>query len=144
MSIHENLLEKWHKCRERRYPILIIIKAPFDTEFSSPFLEDFASTIKAKVLNFQEIYKGRLDQFFTWQSIRDELYTAANTQPIIVTELEPLYAKWPVNERLQFLRNLLRSSPQNSIILIIHCQEDLSELLAIEENNRGMIWAPSH
>ena len=143
MSIHEKLLEKWHECRERRYPILVIVKAPLDTLFTGTLIEEFASISQAKVLNFQEKYKGRLDNFFTWQSIRDELYDAANNSPVVATELEAIYAKWPVDERLAFLRNLIRSSPEYSIILTIHCQEDLSELQAIEENSRGMIWAPS-
>lgn len=143
MSIHEKLLEKWHQCRERRYPILVIVKAPLDTLFTGALIEEFASITQAKVLNFQERYKGRLDHFFTWQSIRDELYDAANSNPIIATELEPIYAKWPVGERMAFLRNLLRSSPEYSIILTINCQENLSELQAIEKNSRGIIWAPS-
>jgi hypothetical protein len=143
MSIHEKLLEKWHQCRERRYPILVIVKAPLDTLFTGALIEEFASITQAKVLNFQERYKGRLDLFFTWQSIRDELYDAANSNPVIATELEPIYAKWPIVERMAFLRNLLRSSPQYPIILTINCQEDLSELQAIEKNSRGMIWAPS-
>ena len=143
MSIHEKLLEKWHQCRERRYPILVIVKAPLDSLFTDSLIEEFASITQAKVLNFQERYKGRLDLFCTWQSIRDELYDAANSNPVIATELEPIYAKWPVDERMAFLRNLLRSSPEYSIILTINCQEDLSELQAIEKNSRGMIWAPS-
>lgn len=143
MSIHEKLLEKWNECRERRYPVLVIVKAPLDTLFPDTLIKEFADITQAKVLNFQERYKGRLDQFFTWQCIRDELYATANIQPVIATELEPIYAKWPVDERLAFLRNLLRSSPVYSIVLTINCQEDLSELQAIEENSRGLIWAPS-
>lgn len=143
MSIHDKLLEKWQQCRENRYPVLVIIKAPLDTLFPSTLIEEFAEITEAKVLNFQDIYQGRLDQFFTWQTIRDDLYETANRQPVIATELEPIYAKWPVDERLAFLRNLLRSSPQHGIIIIINCQEDLSELRAIEENSRGLIWAPS-
>lgn len=143
MSIHEKLLDKWHQCRERRYPILVIVKAPLDSLFTDSLIDEFASITQAKVLNFQERYKGRLDHFFTWQSIRDELYDAANSNPVIATELEPIYAKWPVDERMAFLRNLLRSSPEYSIILTINCQENLSELQAIEKNSRGMIWAPS-
>ena len=144
MSIHEKLLEKWHQCRERRYPILVIVKAPLDSLFTDSLIEEFASITQTKVLNFQERYKGRLDHFFTWQSIRDELYDAANSNPVIATELEPIYAKWPVDERMAFLRNLLRSSPEYSIILTINCQENLNELQAIEKNSRGMIWAPSN
>ena len=143
MIIHDELLEKWQQCRESRYPVLVIIKAPLDTLLTNNVIEDFADIIQAKLLNFQNMYQGKLDQFFTWQTIREELYTAANNEPVVVTELEPIYAKWPVEERLAFLRNLLKSSPEQSLVLIINCQEDLSELRAVEENSRGIIWVPS-
>ncbi len=143
MTIRDELLEKWQQCRESRYPILVIIKAPLDALLTSTDIEEFADITKAKLLNYQKMYQGKLDQFSTWQTIREELYAAANTEPIVVTELEPIYAKWPVDERLAFLRNLLKSSPDHSLVLIINCQEDLSELRAVEENSRGMIWVPS-
>ncbi len=143
MSIHVRLLEKWQQYREHRYPVLLIVKAPLDTLLPSTVIEKFAGIIEAKVLNFQDIYQGRLDHFLTWQAVRDDLYAAADSQPVIATELEPLYVKWSVEERLAFLRNLLRSEPRNGIIVTINCQENLSELLAIEENSRGLIWAPS-
>lgn len=143
MTIRDELLENWQQCRESRYPILVIIKAPLDTLLTSTVVEEFADITKAKLLNYQKMYQGKLDQFSTWQNIREELYVAANTEPIVVTELEPIYAKWPVDERLAFLRNLLKSSPDHSLVLIINCQEDLSELRAVEENSRGMIWVPS-
>ena len=68
---------------------------------------------------------------------------AANNDIIIVSELEPFYAKWPENERFAFFRNLLRSEPVKGIILIINCKEDLSSVKNIEANSRGLIWAPS-
>ena len=144
MSIHESLLEKWQQCRESRYSVLLIITAPLDTLFPNILVEEFADITKAKLFDFKKLYQGRLDQFFTWQTVRDEIYTSANVQPVIVTELEPIYAKWPKNERLAFLKNLLRSEPSHGIVIIINCQEDLSELKEIEENSRGLIWAPSN
>ena len=143
MTIRDELLEKWQQCRESRYTVLVIIRAPLDTLLTNDVVENFADITQAKLLNFQTMYQGKLDQFFTWQPIREELYTAANTEPVVVTELEPIYAKWPVKERLAFLRNLLKSSPEQSLVLIINCQEDLSELRAVEENSRGIIWVPS-
>ena len=91
----------------------------------------------------QDLTPSQLDHFFTWQAVRDKIYTSANVQPVVVTELEPFYAKWPENERLTFLKNLLRSSPTHGIVIIINCLEDLSELKEIEKNSRGLIWAPS-
>ncbi len=144
MSIHEKFLEKWQQCRQRRYKILIIITAPRDTLFPDTLLTEFADITKGKIVNFKERYQGRLDHFFTWQTIRNEIYAEANEQPLVVTELEPLYAKWEQDERLSFLKNLLKSEPVNGIVIVINCQEDLSNLKKIEKNSRGMIWAPSH
>lgn len=143
MTIHEQLLEKWQQCREKRYPVLFIITAPLDTLFPSDLIKNFAEASKAKVIDFKNRYQNRLDEFFTWQTVRDEIYGEAKEVPVIITELEPLYAKWPPEERLFFVKNLLRSEPAHGIVIIINCQEDLSELKKIEENSRGLIWAPA-
>ena len=143
MSIHEQLLEKWQHCCDKRYPVLIIITSPMDTLFSSERIEEIANLLCAKVFNFKQRYQNRLDKFLTWQTIRNEICMAANNDIIIVSELEPFYAKWPENERFAFFRNLLRSEPVKGIILIINCQEDLSSIKKIEANSRGLIWAPS-
>ncbi len=143
MSIHEQLLEKWQQCREKRYPVLLIITAPLDTLFSTELVEKFAEISKAKLLNFNNRYQSRLGEFLTWQAVRDEIYAEANDQTVIVTELEPFYAKWPVDERHAFFKNIVRSEPSQGIVMIINCQEDLSDLKQIEENSRGLIWSPS-
>ncbi|MDA3789374.1 MAG: hypothetical protein PF503_12905 [Desulfobacula sp.] len=143
MSIHEQLLEKWQLCCEKRYPVLFIITAPLDTLFPSGLVKDFADASEAKVIDFKNRYQNRLDEFLTWQTVRDEIYGEAKEAPVIITELEPLYAKWPTEERLLFMKSLLRSEPAHGIVIIINCQEDLSELNKIEENSRGLIWAPS-
>jgi len=143
MAIHEQLLEKWHLYREHRYRVLVIVKAPLDTLFSVSLINEFAEIAEAKVVNFHESYKGRLNEFFIWQDIRDELYLMANKQATVATNLEPIYAKWPVDERLAFLKNILQSEPEHPLVLMLNCQVDLSGLKAIEENSRGLIWAPS-
>jgi hypothetical protein len=143
MSIHEQLLEKWQLCCEKRYPVLFIITAPLDTLFPSGLVKDFADASEAKVIDFKNRYQNRLDEFLTWQTVRDEIYGEAKEAPVIITELEPLYAKWPTEERHSFIINLFRSEPAHGIVIIINCQEDLSELNKIEENSRGLIWAPS-
>lgn len=143
MSIQEQLLEKWQHCRDKRYPVLLIITAPLDTFFPIEHIEELADILQAKVLNFKQRYQKKLNEFLTWQSVRDEIYKAANNDIVIVSELEPFYAKWPEDERFVFFKNLLRSEPAKGIILIINCQEDLSSIKEIEENSRGLIWAPS-
>lgn len=142
MAVYEELLEKYHQYLEHRYKVLIIIKAPQDKLFPISLVNEFAESIKAQVINFEESYKGRLNEFFIWQDIRDQLYNMANTQATIAVDIEPIYAKWPDDERLAFLRNILRSSPINPLVLLLNCQEDLSELQKIDGNNRGLIWAP--
>ena len=143
MSIHEKFLEKWRQCRESRYKILLIITEPLDTLFPDEVVINFAEITQGELLNFTKRYQGRLEQFCTWQTIRNEIYEETKNQPVIVTELEPMYSKWDQEERLTFLKNLLKSEPVHGIVLIINCQEDLTELKEIEENSRGQIWAPS-
>jgi len=143
MTIHEQLLEKWQHCRGKRYPVLFIITAPLDTLFPSDLIKKFADASEAKVIDFKNRYQNRLEEFLTWQTVRDEIYDEAKEAPVIITELEPLYAKWPTEERLSFIKNLLRSEPAHGIVIIINCQENLSALKEIEENSRGLIWAPS-
>jgi len=143
MSVHEQLLEKWQQCRGKRYPVLFIITAPLDTLFPSDLVQTFAHDSTAKVIDFKNRYQNRIDEFLTWQTVRDEIYGEAKKAPVIITELEPFYAKWPPEERLSFIKNLLRSEPSHGIVIIINCQEDLSGLRKIAENDRGLIWAPT-
>ena len=142
MSIQEQFLEKWQKCRDKRYSVLLIVTPPMDTSFLPERIQEFAGILKADVFNFKQQYKNRLNEFLTWQSVREEIYEAANKEIVIVTELEPFYAKWPENERLAFFRSLLRSEPEKGIILVINCQENLGSVKEIEENSRGVIWVP--
>lgn len=143
MSISEKLIEKWYQCRESRYPVLLIITAPADTLFSDNLIHEFADKTSAKVLNFISLYQGQLGEFFTWRTIRDQIYKEAKEYPVIVTDLEPIYSKWPVDERLTFIKNILRSEPPCNITVLLNCQEDLSTLKQIEPNSRGVVWVPS-
>lgn len=143
MTIPEELLEKYDRYRRHRYKVLIIIKSPRDILFISPLVEEFAVSIGAQVINFEECYKGRLNDFFIWQNIRDQLYEMANEQATIALDIEPLYAKWPDDERLTFLKSILLSEPKHPLVLLLNCQEDLSGLQEIDENSRGLIWVPS-
>ncbi len=142
MAIYEELLEKYHQYREHRYKVLIIIKAPQDSLFPPSLVSEFAESTEAQVINFEESYKGRLNEFFIWQDIRNKLYEMANTQATIAVDIEPIYAKWPDHERLVFLKNILLSEPKHPLVLMLSCQEDLSGLQKIDGNNRGLIWAP--
>ena len=142
-AIKDELLGKFHRCRNHRYRVLIIIRAPLDTLFPNFLLEKFADCTGIEVVNIEESYKGRLNEFFIWQDIRNQLYKLANTQATIVTNLEPIYAKWPDHERLAFLKNILLSEPKHPLILLLTCQENLTELQDIDKSSRGIIWVPS-
>lgn len=143
MAVYEKLLEKYHRHQEHRYKALIIIKAPRDNLFPYSLVEKFAESVGAHVINFEESYKGRLNEFFTWQHIRNQLYEMANTQATVAVDIEAIYAKWHDSERLAFLKNILVSEPKHPLVLLLNCQEDLSGLQEIHGNNRGLIWAPS-
>ena len=143
MAIYDELLDKYHRYQEHRYKVLIIIKAPQDTLFPDALVNEFAEVTGAQVINFEKNYKGSLNVFFIWQDIRNQLYEMANEQATIAIDIEPIYAKWPGDERLTFLKNILLSEPKHPLVLLLNCQEDLSSLQEIDENNRGLIWAPS-
>lgn len=143
MHSYEELLERYHRYREHRYKVMLIIKAPLDTQFPDSLVGEFAESVGAQVINFEESYKGRLNEFFTWQNIRNQIYEMANTQATVAVDIEAIYTKWPEYERLAFLKNILLSEPRHPLILLLTCQENLSALQEIDEKNRGLIWAPS-
>lgn len=143
MHIYEELLERYHRYREHRYKVMIIIKAPQDNLFPDSMVKEFAESVGAQVINFEKNYKGRLNEFFIWQNIRNQIYEMANTQATVAVDIEAIYTKWPEYERLAFLKNILLSEPKHPLVLLLTCQEDLSGLQEIDENNRGLIWAPS-
>jgi|GEM_PF-2087472 len=142
MDVNEKLLEKWKQCQEKRYRVLLIIMKPLDYSFPDSIIENFITAINARLLNFSLLHKGNLDKFISWSTIRDHIYSEGNSNIVVITELEPIYAKWPINERLTFLRNIIRSEPKGGIILIINCKENLLDIQSINERNRGMIWIP--
>lgn len=143
MNVYEKLLEQYHRYREHRYKVMIIIKAPQDTLFPDSLVGKFAESVGAQVINFEDSYRGRLNEFFIWQDIRNQIYEMANTQATVAVDIEAIYAKWPENERLAFLKNILLSEPRHPLVLFLNCQENLSGLREIDGNNRGLIWAPS-
>ena len=141
-EIVQQILGKWHECVNRRYRILLITLAQKNS-LVEPAMNDVADILQGIRLDFFEKYKGALNQFFTWQQTRDQIYEQAMERPAIVSGLEPFYSKWPENERLTFLKNLLRLEPSAGILLVLFCSENLMEITAIPENSRGLIWALS-
>lgn len=142
MSMYETFLEQWQQCCTGRYKTMLIVPESLNTLPDNMTPERLAETVRTELLDFKKRYSGRLDQFFTWQTIRNKIYDEAAVRPILVHELELLYAKWEQAERLAFLKSLLQSEPVHPILIIIICQEDLSSLKAIAPNSRGSIWVP--
>jgi hypothetical protein len=141
MSLRDGFLEKWQQCKDKRYPVMLIVPS-HNGVFSDSFFHEVRKLIGAEQLDFIDTYKGLLDTFFTWNKIQKEILEEATKYPLVITNLEPFYSKWPVHERLAFLRYMLRSETSNNIALVLHCREDLSALRSINEKNRGFIWIP--
>lgn len=141
MLLQDNFLEKWQECLNSRYPVLLIVPSQ-GYVFSETLCNELANLIKVKLLDFAKQHQGKLGTFFTWNKVREIIYTESHNTPLMITNIEPFYSKWPVDERIYFLQNLIRSEFPHGIILILHCQENLKGLSKIEENNRGIIWIP--
>lgn len=140
-DIVQKVLEKWHYCSDRRYRILLITPAQNNT-FVEPIMDEIAGVVDGIRLDFSQKYKGNWDCFFTWQQVRDQIYVQSMENLAVVSGLEPFYSKWPVPERYAFLRNIIRIEPPKGILLVLYCAENLMDINAIHENNRGIIWAP--
>ena len=141
MSVCESFLEKWRLCRESRYPVMLIIPSQQDI-FSELIIEKIAGLIEGKLLDFEVRYQVVGKTCFTWSKVREEIYSYSCNHPVIVTNLEPFYSKWTIEERLAFLRNILRTESPYGMIIILYCLENLTEIRSIPENSRGLIWAP--
>lgn len=140
-DIVQQVLEKWHYCADRRYRTLLITPAQKNI-FDDPVMDEIAGIVNGIRLDFSQKFKGNWDCFFTWQQIRDQIHEQSMERLSVVSGLEPFYSKWPVPERYAFLRNILRIEPPKGILLILYCMENLMDINAIPENNRGIIWVP--
>jgi hypothetical protein len=139
-EIFHQILEKWHYCSNGRYRILLITLNS-KNQLIEAALDEVSDAISGVRFDFYRKYKGQLDLFFTWQQLRDLIYEQSKQVPVVVSGIEPFYSKWPVEERLSFLKNLLRLEPAGGIILALFCSDNLMEINAIAENNRGLISA---
>ena len=120
---------------------MLIVPARQD-RFPDTLVEKIAAATKAARLDFVARYQGELETFFTRRKIQEEIRENSAESPLVVTGLEPFYSKWPVEERFSFLRYMLRMEDTRGVALLLYCREDLTELGKINENNRGVIWAP--
>ncbi|MBU4261961.1 MAG: hypothetical protein KKC76_08825 [Proteobacteria bacterium] len=142
MQLRNLFIEKWHRCKDHRYPVMLIIPS-LPGLFPDTLIEDFAGLVEGKSIDFAARYQGVLETFLTWGGVQVELRSLSLLTPIVVSNLEPFYSKWPPAERLDFLRYILRTESANGIVIILYCQENLAEIRSIDENSRGTIWAPA-
>jgi len=60
-----------------------LITEPLDTFFPSKHVEETADILQVRVFNFKQHYQNRLDEFLTWQTVRDDIYQAANNDIVM-------------------------------------------------------------
>ena len=142
MQLIDIFIEKWHRYKDHRYPVMLIVPSQAGL-FSDALINEVAGIIEGKVIDFAARYQGSLETFLTWGGVHTELRALSSSTPIIVSNLEPFYSKWPTAERLDFLRYILRTELANGIVIVLYCQENLADVKSIEENSRGAIWALS-
>ena len=133
------LLSKWKVCEKNRYPVLVVIP----NERQKYIIDDIDKInkyVSGQILNFEDTYKGQLDKFQTRYFIRSKIIEKARESAVIVFNIEHHYDKWRIDERISFIRDLIRQDGHKGIILFIYCEEDLSTLKKITERNRGVIW----
>lgn len=141
MNLFDTFLEKWHQCKEARYKVMLLSPSR-PALFSDSLLAKLVTVIEAEKLDFSDRYISQIASFFTRRKIQQEIETEAAATPLLITGLEPFYSKWPINERFAFLRYALRMETAQGVVLLLYCQEELTEIKAVAENNRGMIWTP--
>lgn len=139
MSLRDRFLEKWQLCKDSRYPVIFIVPSQKGA-LSDALLQEIADLIDGVSADFAKRYQGALETFLTRKQVQEEIYSIAKDTPAVMKNLEPFYSKWPVDERLAFIRYMLRSEPSQGIVMVLYCQEDLSAIRAIPNNNRGIIW----
>lgn len=142
MQLLDIFVEKWHRYKDHRYPVMLIIPSQVGL-FPDELLDEVAEIVEGDVIDFAARYQGALETFLTWGGVHAELRALSSSTPLVVSNLEPFYSKWPISERLDFLRYMLRTELENGIVIILYCQENLADIRSIEENSRGAIWALS-
>lgn len=141
MRLLDTFLDKWHRCINSRYRVMLVTPARQD-RFPEELITEIVGVTGAERVDFALRYQGELESFFTWRKIQEEIRESSTPQPLFVTSLEPFYSKWPEDERFAFLRYILRMETAYGVVLLLYCREDLAELKEISENNRGVIWTP--
>lgn len=138
----QRLLEEWGKQMGSRYPVVVVVPSG-PGKITLEALTEFTTLISADILDFEERYGGRLSAFIGRADIAEEIVGFAEGKPAVVINVEHFYDKWDVQERLSFIRHILRRDGHAGIVLLLHCQESLSPIVKdVAPNERGAIWNP--
>ncbi len=140
MQLIDTFIEKWHVCKDKRYPVMLITPSKSGI-FSDTLIDQIAGIMNGKAVDFAARYQGALETFLTRNTVQKELRDLSVSSPILVSNLEPFYSKWQIAERVDFLRYMLRTEMVNGIVIVLYCKENLSKIRGVDENNRGTIWA---
>ncbi|MDR3555561.1 MAG: hypothetical protein P4L55_12465 [Syntrophobacteraceae bacterium] len=141
MILLDAFLDKWRRCVNSRYRVMLITPARQD-RFPEELIKEVTEVIGAERTDFATRYQGELESFFTRWKIQEEIREGCSAKPLLVSSLEPFYSKWPEEERYAFLRYMLRMEVTHGVVLLLYCREDLTDLKGIAENSRGTIWTP--
>ncbi|QTA79044.1 Uncharacterized protein dnl_12930 [Desulfonema limicola] len=137
-------LEKWKeftKPGRSRYPVLIVIPNNRNM-YNISVMDEICSITDFELFDFQKVYQKRLHLFIPRNSIRTEIVTNAAKQPVIFINIEFFYNKWTEEERIAFLKDIIRQDGHKGIVLIMYCEEEFLSVIEIPENSRGVIWNP--
>ena len=138
------LLEKWKEFTKpgcSRYPVLIVIPNNRNM-YDISVINEICSITDFQLFDFQKVNQTRLHHFIPRNSIRSEIVTEAAKHPTVFINIEFFYDKWTAEERIAFLRDIIRQDGHKGIVLIIYCEEELLPVIEIPENSRGLLWNP--
>lgn len=136
------LLEKWHETvKLHRYRVLLAIPPPGG--ITPTTIESLKARAGLRIYDFKESHADRLNAFMVRFQIRSDIVEAAREAAVAVINVEYFYDKWQPAERLAFLKDILRQDGHRGILLIVHCNENLSKIAEdVPSNSRGIIWTP--
>lgn len=136
------LLEKWHETMKlHRYRVLLAI--PPTGGMPPSTIDTLKSGADLQVYDFKQSYADRLNEFVVRFQIRSDIVEAAREAGVAVINVEYFYDKWQPAERLAFLKDILRQDGHKGILLLVHCNENLSTIAeGVPSNSRGIIWTP--
>lgn len=138
----QSLLERWKACENGRYPVMAVLPKSYN-RLSQKAISQFAELRGASILDGKEAYAGKLNQFKPWGQLQAEIMDWARQRLTAAYNLEAFFNKWKPEERLRFLRALLRQDGHQGLVLLLYCREtDLRTIREIPENSRGVLWTP--